>query len=634
MQLDRHPLNSRSKFSSTIDINNLNFLSDDSLEVAIKSIMLDTDASHNVIESVSEIPDIVFVHKIDKSDSVLGLMQIGTNNVMTEFGANEKIEYENKTYIFDERSDVNELGAKALTVHDFHTGFSSVNFIFDSDESKTTIIQLLFIQRTELSSMWDFKKWFQSMFRNIVFKFKKGEFSAAYLGEKIVKYLSAGPGNKKKTTKRLVDLTNIHPEVINKNENAKKFLMRVINYDYILVDRKTTLKSEESLLKPMLLGIRSNISEHTVRNSVFDQIVAVFNIANLSDVKEIEFKNPIFYPTTKEKLSRATFEIIDFLTNSRPYFDVGNPTIINCIIRKKMKKSDSFPILLDSSCRQSKDLYEDNDSMNFRIELPERISLPENWGVSLKSLFLTNNLYNVTSNKFFISYKEEYGQGDSLPLVEYGPPRPGKRMPDRYSLNTMDERYEYQINGIPLKSGCYKSISEIVDQIQKCFDENHIRMKISYINSKIIAITSAPTTSGGTFTIKMSPYLSFVLGLSNNIDKGFEQTFKGMEKYQANYETRLKMLNPKYVIVCADIVDETIFSGEHVKLLKIIVNVEHNDNEILNFDFLHYDVKDVKYREFSSIQITITDITGSPLITDSIIPTILQLEFFNQSHDN
>ena len=107
-----------------------------------------------------------------------------------------------------------------------------------------------------------------------------------------------------------------------------------------------------------------------------------------------------------------------------------------------------------------------------------------------------------------------------------------------------------------------------------------------------------------------------------------------MEKYQANYETRLKMLNPKYVIVCADIVDETIFSGEHVKLLKIIVNVEHNDNEILNFDFLHYDVKDVKYREFSSIQITITDITGSPLITDSIIPTILQLEFFNQSHDN
>ena len=296
-----------------------------------------------------------------------------------------------------------------------------------------------------------------------------------------------------------------------------------------------------------------------------------------------------------------------------------------------MKKSESFAILLDSSCRQSKNLYEDNNSMNFRIELAERISLPENWGVSLKSLFLTNNLYNVTSNKFFISYKEEYGQGDRLPLVEHGPPRPGERMPDRYHLNTLEEKYEYQVNGIPLQSGCYKSISEIVFQIQKCFEENHIRMKISFLNNKIVTITSAPTTSGGTFTIKFSPYLSFVLGLSNDIDKGFEHTFRGVEKYHANYESRLKMLNPKYVIVCTDIVDETIFSGQHVKLLKILVNMEKNENEILNFDFLHYDVKDVKIREFSSIQITITDITGSPLITDSIIPTILQLEFFSKS---
>ena len=84
MQLDRHESNSRSKFSTSLDKNNLNFLSNESLEVAIQSIKLDTSA-YNVIESISEIPDIVFVHKIDKLDSVLGLMQIGTENVMTEF---------------------------------------------------------------------------------------------------------------------------------------------------------------------------------------------------------------------------------------------------------------------------------------------------------------------------------------------------------------------------------------------------------------------------------------------------------------------------------------------------------------------------------------------------------------------
>ena len=632
MQLDRHESNSRSKFSTSLDKNNLNFLSNESLEVAIQSIKLDTSA-YNVIESISEIPDIVFVHKIDKLDSVLGLMQIGMDNVMTEFGANDKIEYENKTYIFDERSGVYELGAKALTVHDFHTGFSSVNFIFDSDESKTTIIQLLFIQRTEMLSFWDFQKWFQSMFRNIVFKFKKGESMAAYLGENIVKYLSVGPRNKKKTVKRLVDLTNIHPEVININENAKKLLMRVINYDYILVDKKTTLRSEESLLKPMLLGIRSNISDHSIRNNIYDQIVAIFNINNLTGVREIEFKNPIFYPTRKEKLCNATFELVDFLTNERPYFDVGSPTIINCLIRPRMKEHNSFAVMLDSSCNRSRTLYDENSPTNFRIELPERIILPENWGVSLKSLFLTNTLYNITSDKFFMSYEEEYRPGDgNLPLVEYGPPRPGRRMPERYYLNELQGRYEYHVNEIGVKPGCYKYLSQLVDAIQESFDEHNIRLDIKTANNKTITIKTKSDVDGGTFKLKLSPYLSFTLGLTNDLLNGFEKTFKKSHEVDTIAEARLKMLNPKYIIICADIVNETIFSGEQVKVLRMLVNTENDEQHVLNFDFLHPDTKNIKNREFSSIHITITDITGNPILTDSFVPTLLQLQF--ESHNN
>ena len=122
-------------------------------------------------------------------------------------------------------------------------------------------------------------------------------------------------------------------------------------------------------------------------------------------------------------------------------------------------------------------------------------------------------------------------------------------------------------------------ISEIVDQIQKCFEENHIRFRISFLNNKTVAILSTPTTSGGTFTIKFSPYLSFILGLSNDIEKGFEHSFKGVEKFRAKYETRLKMLNPKYVIVCTDIVDETIFSGEHKETQSL---------RWYNYDFLNY----------------------------------------------
>ena len=58
MQLDRHQSNSRSRFTTSLDINNLGFLGNESLEVAIQSIKLDTSA-YNVIESINAIPDIV-----------------------------------------------------------------------------------------------------------------------------------------------------------------------------------------------------------------------------------------------------------------------------------------------------------------------------------------------------------------------------------------------------------------------------------------------------------------------------------------------------------------------------------------------------------------------------------------------
>ena len=42
------------------------------------------------------------------------------------------------------------------------------------------------------------------------------------------------------------------------------------------------------------------------------------------------------------------------------------------------------------------------------------------------------------------------------------------------------------------------------------------------------------------------------------------------------------------------IVNLNFLSRQHVKLLKIVVDMEKNEYEILNFNFLHYDVKDVK----------------------------------------
>ena len=317
MQLDRHQSNSRSRFTTSLDINNLGFLSNESLEVAIKSIMLDTSA-YNVIESCNAIPDIVLFQKKIEADGFFKFIKPNCN--ILPFDSDSEIEYQTKNYLFDARKSKKDF-PRAFTQDDCSkSGFTTITILFSRGRNTkyVSLLQLIFIQKTKISSFWDFDSWFQPLIQSNTFQSQKGK-SYIYIGENLAKYLSPSPNNEKITTKRLIDLTDIEEDNIHQ-DFAKHFLTKTINYDYIKVNKKSSLTSEESLLKPMLVGIRSNICDHSIRNNIYDQIVAAFNINNLSGVTEIVFKNPIFYPTTKEKLCNPSFELIDFLTNDRPYF--------------------------------------------------------------------------------------------------------------------------------------------------------------------------------------------------------------------------------------------------------------------------------------------------------------------------
>ena len=108
-------------------------------------------------------------------------------------------------------------------------------------------------------------------------------------------------------------------------------------------------------------------------------------------MEHVIFKKPSFFNTRKELLSRAWFQIIDLNTNLPLNFSVGSPTYIQAVIKEKVSKmKKSFNIFLDSSCPKLNTLYPKNNSMEFTIELPERLSFNRNWQVTLKSLFIPN----------------------------------------------------------------------------------------------------------------------------------------------------------------------------------------------------------------------------------------------------
>ena len=653
MHSNKYPSNSRSKFTASFHKDNLDFSDDDQLEVCIKSIIFDSKISHSDIESASDIPDIILMNKVSKSELIFDILQTGYDVAYIPIPDDHKsIDHDrNWSYVFDAQEKSNELQMRSFIISNFHKGFTSTNFILNGkDDEHLIVFQLLYIKRTKFSSYFDFKAWYNTIYENVTFKFKESEESRVLFGENLLKHLSIFPGSKFSKVEKLINL--VEATIIEENNNkihdiGNHILNKVINYTYFQISQNKLLFSDENLLKPLLLGLKSSFCKHSIRNSTYDQVVAVIDNSGKNNIKEIEFKNPSYYRTTKDQLSHATFEIFDFQTEKQPNFDVGSPTIINCIVRKMNENGqNSFSVLLDSSCKDSNLTYT-NSPMDFHIKLAERLYLPENWGVSLKSLFMTTDLYNVSPDKFYISYSEEVTQEQfqshwhekytktGVRINSDGSvtthPIESTKVPERYSVDHNEWEYEYRSSEIPLPPGCYESPSQLIDILQKSFDDNHVRLKIELENEKNLVISPKSDVIGGKFKIIFSPYLAYTLGLSDSVEKSFEYFFESTDPYKSTVEPKLQALNPKYLFVCCNLVDDTIFSGENVKLLRLLVNVEGNKFKVMNFDFLHPDVKDLRIREFSSIHVTITDVSGQPLLTDSLTPTILQLEFLSQS---
>ena len=350
-----------------------------------------------------------------------------------------------------------------------------------------------------------------------------------------------------------------------------------------------------------LYGIKSNISEKlSVRNAGYDDIISVFVGNKTNDVVHIDFKNPTFFFTRKELLSRATFQIIDIASNSVPNFAVGSPTYIQVVIRKKKNMEKKFNIFLDSSCEKSKAAYPENNATNFTIDLPERLSFRRNWHVTLKSLFIPDSIQNVPECFMF------YWRGRPL---------------DSGGFEAL-----HKVN-LKLKEGNYPTIEGILTDLSEQISEAMLPITIEQHDGKVKISCPTYIQSGTVISITMSQDLAVILGFTKPFESFYGFNLNDYDFHIAPYEPNLFATYPKNLIIGCDVVDNTIFGGEHVKLLRMVTNNQHSTNRILSFEFLHDEYVDLNVKEFKSIKIGIMDATGNIVKTDSSTPTRLQLTF-------
>ena len=507
---------------------------------------------------------------------------------------------------------VNDCGAPRMMIQS-HLNREVSNILFISNN---TIIHHIYMHYKECFYLDTFINHINSVLKSITFyhdnakietDFVQKEYELHALPFKIIvqEYIAETLGiyTEKQTSTQLSDyFSNIQDCTIDSPtylfiNDVYKFKQQLVYYE---VDKSISpLKIHPRLFRSTLYGIRSNISETTISSAQYDTLVAVFQDRGKHDVLNIEFQNPPFFKTRKELLSHAQFNIIDLdssKNNQTP--SIGSPTYIHTIVQaasKRMKRP--FTIFLDSSCPMSKLLYPDNTNTDFIIELPERLNFRRNWTVTLKTLFLSNKIQNIED--CHVKYR---------------------------LYNPTD--YIVQEKAFTLKNGNYGTLASFIHEISEEFKRTTMPFSITEVeNGRVKIKRTHKLRKGYKSELRLSKYLASILGFTSSPKLYQALRFDQDAEYIASHNPNLFLVYPKNLIVGCNIVDDTIFGGQNVKLLRLITNSDNLESDILTFQFQQDEKVMLGIREFKSIHISIMDATGSPVKSESNFPSRLQLMF-------
>ena len=625
--------NTRSKFNSYIDIHHLEYLDDDNIEAAIKSVTYDDKTLITIRKNPTK-PNFVIKHAIDSY--TYNYLSTGYERFKKKIYTTPDL-YKTADYV------VVGNGSMYEKIYEVEVPFKqSHKFCGLQILTPSYVMHNIYLHDISIFSEKELIHYLNTIFKNVSRTFtktlnflkdlleedkdgtlylKSGDYDI-YIDSDIAKILNLQ--NTKLKVHSGTSLRNVFrwlkPKIrthlsadfvkdnlIHRANFPNDTLDVILDYrqdlQYFKVRKRTRSKKVNLKLfkNETLYGIKSNISETlTVRNAGYDDIISVFVGNKTNDVVHFDFKNPTFFPTRKELLSRATFQIIDVASNTAPNFAVGSPTYIQVVVRKKKNMEKKFNIFLDSSCEKSKAVYPENNATNFTIDLPERLSFRRNWHVTLKSLFIPDSIQNVP--ECFITYFQGRTDDDGGFIVLH------------------------KVN-LKLKEGNYPTIDSILNDLSEQILEAELPIRLEQHEEKVKISCPTFLQSNTVISISMSPDLAPILGFTKPFERFVGFNLSEYDSKIAPYEPNLFATYPKNLIIGCDVVDNTIFGGEHVKLLRMVTNNQHSISKILSFEFLHDEYVDLNVKEFKSIKIGIMDATGNIVKTNSSTPTRLQLTF-------
>lgn len=388
-------------------------------------------------------------------------------------------------------------------------------------------------------------------------------------------------------------------------------------------------------LQKTVFAIKSNISHNlTVKSSKFSDIIATFTISDRLDENSavsIFFENPSFYPTTVELLRTAVFNIIN-LDNNQIINSPNERTIINCCIKpQNITMKPPIQFMLESNDVESQKLFPSNTQMKYTVKLPRRYNFEhEEWGVCLKSFHMTNRLYNVMGNKFWIEVlyyeftESESSTNKNIKKVDGG---------------------STSLRKLVMNSGFYGTPTRFMGEINRLLRSAKLPISLSRNNRGNFSFSWVKNTNNPewktrlsiTLSTEMATALGFQKRLSSspwvyNFSSG-KVTNKNPQitTKAATYTPNLFVLSPKEVCIQCNIIDEMCVGRESMQILGFASLVGKYDSNTITVYMKTNEYSKLFLKSFESIDIRLTNLQGDLLEFDNAhsSPTIVNIMLVN-----
>lgn len=377
---------------------------------------------------------------------------------------------------------------------------------------------------------------------------------------------------------------NIHPQYLDSLPSGDlEAAVKLISFD--------NTRRFGNLRRVERIALKSNLSSKIISSGDWDNIIAWFSLGTSSFKKKIltyEFKNPSFFPTTKELLSRATFELVNLYNNSKADISNNSNSFIQIIVRTPKKRmKQPFYIHLDSACKVSKSFFPTNSTTDFTIKLPQRMEFQKDWIIALKNFSLPNSLFNVFD--------------------------------------------------------CYITVgTQIYRLTDGIFTDGEIIVRLNSLLAGIMEFRGIQHTApnGGKVFVRakknldegviFNSNLSLILGLSSDQQS---KKMKAGDYFLAEHKINASAILPKQLIVSCDIIENSYFGGEMKQILRIVNLPDNNEDSFYNFEFSTNEYLKLESKSLDKIMIKISDLNGRPLRLDGNLSTRLQILFVNINNE-